>query len=133
MLHTLTSIGASITLQLFAADFYSRESIAVAPGQVYQVEVLPNQYWTDWWKKSDASGFNNPLANLWGKRVKKTKCFTLCGVYDKNESTGFAIGLQKEIVVSAPSASVLYFFANDSKNYYSNNKGSIMVKITRTK
>ncbi len=133
MIHTITTIGAAITLQVYAEDYYSRHSLQVNPGEAYHIEVLPNQYWTDWFHKSDASGFWNPLAQLWGMRVKKTKCFTLCGAYDKSDQNAFPIGLQRDIEITQKQPSELFFFANDSKNYYGNNRDSITIRISRTR
>ena len=58
---------------------------------------------------SPPDGFVNIVAMIAGMRVKKTKCFCLCGAYDKMDSTGFAIGRDKTFTVPA-NRQQLYFF-----------------------
>ncbi len=71
----------------------------------------------------------NPWAMLAGLRTKRTPCFCLCGVYDYDDNTAFAIGSIKLIEIK--STGVISFFVNDAKGYYKNNSGSIKLNVTR--
>ncbi|WP_149243064.1 hypothetical protein [Dyadobacter sp. 32] len=96
------------------------------PGQksiTYQLSADGNQQWCDWFIKTSPKGYWNPLASVIGLRMKNVKCFCLCGCYNDDISTAFAIGEDCQII--ADQDGYLSFFANDSDNYYNNNRGSI--------
>jgi hypothetical protein len=126
--HTLAK-GDAAVLTIFAADPYSRESLRVAPGQVYQFTCDRQQRWWDLFIPTGPEGFFNPLALLPGLRVKGVRCFCLCGVYDRQDETAFPIGSGRELVV--PRGGNLAFFANDARNFYGNNRGSVQLRVRR--
>jgi hypothetical protein len=128
MVHTVT-YGNSVTIKLFAKDFYSRDSFEVQAGMRYLLICDGNQTWNDWFVTSSPSGYNNLLAKLFGLRLKTAKCFCLCGVFDKIEGTSFRIGSSFHIEPQA-TTKILSFYANDYKKAYWNNHGSIDITIT---
>lgn len=127
--HSL-AVGENKPLVIDSQEDYSSEIIVVSAGQKYQVTCDGNQRWRDSFIKSKPTGFFNPLALLAGMRVKKVKCFCLCGAFDKNDATGFAIGTGETFVVDGDYKE-LSFFANDTKGYYENNCGSIVINVVR--
>lgn len=108
-------------------QLFSDFKLPVHKGDVYEFRCDPGQHWKDWWIKTNADGFFNLLAWIAGLRVKGVKCFCLCGCYNDDEATAFPIGLHKTITIEKDG--YLSFFANDSKNHYGNNKGTIDMTI----
>ncbi len=123
------SVGEQKTLLLCAKDVYSKEKLLVSPNEVYLFSCDEDQSWADWFIKTTPKGFFNPLASIQGLRVKKVKCFCLCGAYNQSDEGAFAIGMHNEVTMQE--AGNLSFFANDTAGYYHNNKGSIKVTIER--
>lgn len=123
------SIGEEKTLLLSAKDIYSKETLAVSPGERYLFFCDEDQSWADWFIKTTPKGFFNLLASIQGLRVKNVKCFCLCGAYNQSDAGAFAIGMRREATIQE--AGSLSFFANDTAGYYHNNKGSIKVNIVR--
>ena len=128
MTHAL-NIAEKAILTIQAADKYSGETLSVKKEEQYTFAVAADQKWNDWYVRASADGYFNFLASLFGQRVKGIKCFCLCGVYDQNDATAFAIGSSKTII--AGQDGTLSFFANDSRGFYFNNKGSIQLSVTR--
>ena len=124
-------VGKTQELTIIASDEYSCSRITVNVGEEYEIWCDSNQRWKDSFLPSTTpDGFFNILASIAGKRVSKTKCFCLCGVYDLNDSTGFAIGSDKTFTIP-PGCSELSFFPNDTKGFHENNSGSITINVRR--
>lgn len=122
-----------IMLEILAVETFSSQSLLVTAHQKYRIWSDVTQRWYDGYVLSSSpNGFFNIMASIIGKRVKNTPCFCLCGAYDRNDNTGFAIGSNKEFEVPE-NVSELYFFPNDSKGFYWNNRGSIKIGIERLK
>lgn len=119
-----------VVFNIVAKEPYSTEYLRVRKGEQYVFYVDPCEKWIDAFITSDADGFNNILLPEWLKRVKGEKCFTLCATLNKDDTNAFAIGKQKTWI--APKDGNLYFFANDSKCFYRNNKGCIKLNIEQT-
>lgn len=128
--HTI-EVGDEKELSIVAAEFYSADKIVVEPGQSYSVIVSEGATWKDWFVDTTAAGYFNPLAKLWGLRVRNAKCFALCGAINDDEAYLFAVEPDKPIKVDVPGATTLSFFANDTRRFYWNNSGSIAVKVKR--
>ena len=123
------SLNQTAFFTINANELYSGEMLSVKYGEEYEFFCDPGQYWKDWFIRTGPDGYFNPLARLAGLRTKHTPCFCLCGVYDYDDSTAFAIGSIK--LVEIKSTGVISFFANDAKGYYKNNSGSIKLNVTR--
>lgn len=123
------SVGEQKTLLLCAKDEYSKEKLLIAPNEIYLFFCDEDQSWTDWFIKTTPKGYFNLLASIKGLRLRKTKCFCLCGAYNQSDAGAFAIGMRNEVIMTE--AGNLSFFANDTAGYYNNNKGSIKVNIER--
>jgi len=90
----------------------------------------PGQKWRDWFISTTPDGFYNIIASLAGLRVPHVKCFCLCGGFNEDVATAFAIGSSKIFDITVPDGE-LSFFPNDAKGAYKNNKGSITINIKR--
>jgi hypothetical protein len=121
--------GQTIPVKVNAIDKFSTDTLQVQPGEQYQFSCDDQQFWTDWYIRSSPDGYFNALGWIAGMRVKKVKCFCLCGIYDQDETSGFAIGSNKLINVTR--AGEISFFPNDVSWAYGNNKGQITVSILR--
>jgi hypothetical protein len=129
----LLKVGEFKQLDIDAWEEYSSNRITITEGEIYHVWCDDKQYWKDSILPSATpSGFFNALALIAGMRVKKTKCFCLCGAYNEKDSTGFSIGIDKTFITHN-GYDELSFFPNDTKNFYKNNQGSITINIMRLK
>lgn len=108
---------------------YSSDTLKVKTGEKYRLSAKPEQRWKDWFISTSPNGFANPIATLAGLRVKKARCFCLCGCYDHNDVDAFPIGTLKEESIRRDG--ILSFFANDALGYYKNNSGVIILSIER--
>lgn len=127
-LHQLDA-GQTKVLDIIACEKWSSHKLAVSQGEKYRIWCDDKQQWKDSFIKSSPDGFFNILAFIAGQRVKGVKCFCLCGAYNKDISTGFAIGSSKEFDVTI--SGELSFFPNDTSWAYGNNKGSIKINVLR--
>lgn len=127
------ALNDSIAIRVQADKLFGGDTVlSVNEGEEYDFEVAQSEHWTDWRKKTDADGFWNPFLIFSTKRIEGVRCFTLCGTIGKNEFNHFSIGSERRNF-PVPTSGDLYFFPNDSIKHYGNNKGSIVVKVTRVK
>ena len=126
--HTLDPAGR-LEVPVDSKLRYSADTLKVKAGEKYRFSVKPEQRWKDWFISTTAHGYTNPMAVLSGLRVKKAKCFCLCGCYDHNDTDAFPIG--KFMEESMKRDGTLSFFANDALGYYKNNRGVIILSIER--
>jgi hypothetical protein len=127
--HHRLSPDNAIVIKVRAGDRYSPEQIEVYKNETYQIWCDKGQWWFDLLIPATPNGYFNPLANLFGQRLKGTKCFCLCGAYNDADRHAFAIGKGQTIKIAHNGK--LSFFANDVRGYEWNNWGSITVNIKR--
>jgi hypothetical protein len=127
-LHQL-EIGQTKELEIHAKEKWSSHRVVTSQGQKYRIWCEGKQQWKDSFFNSSPDGFFNLLAYIAGQRVKGVKCFCLCGAYNEDISTGFAIGSLKEFDVMV--SGQLSFFPNDTSWAYGNNKGKIKINVLR--
>lgn len=130
VLHRLT-IEEKVSIRVYARDRFSKERIVVEKGEEYNFYADPNQRWYDMGWCSSPEGYNNVLANLFGKRLNNVNCFCLCAAYNLSDTDAFAIG--STCTKPVDRSGQLSFFANDTWWAYLNNFGSIIVIVTRSK
>ena len=116
-----------VSLIIDSKEKFSSTKFPVLPAVTYELSCDGTQRWCDSYIKTSPKGFWNPLASIAGLRVKKVKCFCLCGCYDDDLHTAFAIGTGCRI--TSDRKGYLSFFANDADAHYRNNEGSIVLKI----
>jgi hypothetical protein len=124
-------LGDTKQLTVFAADRYSRNIVAAEPGQQYHIRYQQGKRWVDLIIPATAAGYKNPLADLFGQRLKGINCFCLCATFNDNDNYAFPIGLEHTFTTSL--AGSLTFFANDVPGYDWNNWGSIEIIVSRLK
>ena len=128
-IHTMEKLG-TLSLTITASDEFPKTKIAVTTGEVYKFTCDASQRWTDWYITRGPNGFFNFFAWIAGLRVKGVKCFCLCGAYnDDYTNKGFPIGTAKTVTITENGT--LSFFANDAPGHYGNNKGSVIMSVTR--
>lgn len=130
MTHELNK-GDTIKIRVKAGDAYSPDQLKIAVGEAYRVWCDKGQWWVDLFIPSTPMGYYNPVANMFGQRVKGVKCLCLCGAYNNSDVGAFAIGTNHEFTIEQDTT--LSFFANDVPGYEWNNLGSIVVNIERVK
>ena len=123
--------GEVITVSIEADMLFSAFTLQVSDGDTYEFYSDKNQRWKDWFISSSPDGFFNLFAWMAGLRVKGVKCFCLCGCYNNDISTAFAIGSYRKNDVKTNGH--LSFFANDAPKHYNNNEGAIEMTITAIK
>lgn len=124
----------SETILISAKQFFSYMSVSVKKGEVYNFRVVGQQNYKDWTVATTADGWDNKMLE-WkiarnGKRLKTARCYELSAIIGVDTNSMFAIGKQLDRY-SAISDGNLRFFVNDHKRFYWNNKGFLLLKITR--
>lgn len=122
-------IFQSTTINVYANKFWNESDFEVKQGEEYRFSATG--FWTDLFKKTDASGYSNWYMNLYNslKRSKDHNCFALIGCL--NKSNDFLIGTNNQLLFQK--GGKLSFYANDVKWFYWNNFGRIVLQITRIK
>lgn len=129
------NVGENVLITVNARDKKGGNVILdVSAGEEYAVSLTPiDQQWTDWTIDTDANGF--PKKFLFPQPLLKgVNYFCLCGVVveaNGNENR-FRIG-KDPLNITMPATGKLYYFANDYKFAYFNNKGSITFNLYRSK
>ncbi|GAB5472417.1 MAG: hypothetical protein Mars2KO_05160 [Maribacter sp.] len=120
------------TVRVCAKEYYSSVALSIKAGQQYRFEVDDKDIWVDFFLSCNAKGFRNIFLRKRDRRVRKVRCFHLCGTIGMNDDHNFPIGLETEYHVLH--SGNLHFFANDKKDSWFanfNNFGCIHVNIAR--
>lgn len=126
------NIGDSKTITVRACDKQGGDIILdVEKGELYKFAVHAGEEWTDWFKTENADGFI-PSALFPHPRLKGVNYFCLCGlIAGENDSESmFRIG-KDPVDIPMPASGKLYYFANDFKWAYWNNKGALKFEVLR--
>lgn len=146
-------------IEICACRPWNRSGITVVKGQEYKFQIVESgEEWLDGTIKStpengwDDRFYNNLVGSLASplKRSNEANWYALIGTIDKNDRGSFSVFAKamnssedKSQRVSNESLSrewgpiemtetgQLYFYANDMKGRYFNNKGSLRLKISR--
>lgn len=120
-------LNESRSFEIASREYWNDTGVILQKGFTYDFEA--EGVWKDWFIKCDADGFSRwylkPLARY--KRSRDNKWFTLMGSINKENI--FSIGIKNRLI--SPTTGELSCFANDVSWAYSNNKGSLTLKITR--
>ena len=128
-------IGDSETFRVNSKEFWNESAIYLEQGAKYDLVVTPpEQKWSDgklFPQVCDAGGFSNLLLAPFGflKRHRPSKWFCLIGCINKHEESFFEIGTGR--TYRPKQSGELVCFANDAKNHYRNNRGGMVLKVTR--
>jgi len=118
-----------------ADKVWNDSGIDVLPNETYNFVVPQSESWIDYDIPRSADGYaSTPLIKMWEsfRRVPDESWFKLIGTIGRSVKPPIVIGSQ--LTGFSPSfPGRLYCFANDLLWMYWNNKGSINVRVTRTK
>jgi len=107
--------------------------IRLVPGGSYAYAVEKGSTWDDWTIHASADGYEStwwlfklvePL-----RRAPRARWFALIGACDRQAATQFVIGTSKTLL--APGGGELTCFANDLPCMYWNNRGGLVLMVTR--
>src|SRR6478735_2007766 len=123
---TKLNVGESTPIAVIAKDKKGGDVIlGVAKGEEYAITLEPNQLWTDWTKTHtvDADGFKKSFL-FPQPRLKDVNYFCLCGLVEEDSGSEHLFRIGKDpVTITMPAGGKLYYFANDYKFAYWNNKG----------
>ena len=129
MPHTYLAMNQTIVFDIKAETLFSEDVLLVNKGELYRFWCDNGQKWKDWFYTTSPDGYFNPLVWLFGARLTTARCFCLCGVYDHDDDTAFAIGSDSTVKIQMNGT--VSFFANDAIWAYGNNSGAIKLNISR--
>ena len=87
--------GESQKIHIEASKKYGGNPIIeVHEGEIYSFVSGDKKTWIDWFIRSSAQGFWNPLLFPSWKRVRNARCFELCGTINRDEEHHFKIGMK---------------------------------------
>ena len=138
----VVSLGATepiaMAIKINAEDRWNPTGVTARKGVTYrfEVNVLPDQPWKDWFIKSGPGGYTNPIDPFgWWLRVKKVgerqaRYFMLIGTIGQTNERAFIIGAG--CTYTAEWDGPIYCFANDVPTdlAYGNNRGALELTIT---
>jgi len=129
------TIGETACVCVEADKLWNDSGIEVGPGQSYNFVVPKSESWIDYDIPCSADGYTStPLIKMWEslRRVPDQNWFKLIGTVGRSVKPPIVIG--SHLMGFSPHfPGRLYFFANDLLWMYWNNKGTIHVRVTRTK
>ncbi len=135
------TVGESHTCEVLAESKYNWSGVGLRAGASYTFTVPEGDTWDDasitcspaGWKSDQLPWYKKGIVEAFDKRrrLKDANWFALTGALGDEDKELFLIGDKADPYV-APHGADLYLFANDMPSKYGNNKGSLMVTITRT-
>src|SRR4051812_13422093 len=84
-------IGVARSIPVDARNRWNASGVNVRRGEVYAIEVAPNQFWRDASHRCGPAGYEDPKLDSW-KRLRRRRdqpWFALIGAVGKDEATGF--------------------------------------------
>ncbi|MBA3008806.1 MAG: hypothetical protein KKF12_22600 [Proteobacteria bacterium] len=113
-------------------------AVKVQKGESYTFEIEAVHNWVDGKVASDPeTGWHGSFYKTMGflsgflKRSSETGWYALTGTIGMADTLSFAVITSGNAPVIMADSGELYFYANDMKGRYFNNKGNLVLKITR--
>jgi len=135
------AVGESHTCEVLAESKYNWSGVGLKAGASYSFFVPEDDTWDDasitcgpaGWESEQLPWYKEGIVKAFEKRrrLKGANWFALIGALGDEDIELFLIGDKAE-PYKAPHDAELYLFANDLPSKYHNNKGSLLVTITRT-
>ena len=131
---TITPLTINIPrdVKIRSAEKFNHTGVLLEPLAEYRFEVIGHHNWKDWFKKTDADGYDpcylKPV--WWLKRSRNQPWFKLMGAVGRDAREQFAIGKLNEHFQPTREGELLCY-ANDAPFMYWNNCGSLTLRITR--
>jgi len=129
---TKLQIGSPSETIIDAHKYWNATGIYLEIGASYKFEVQGEQFWYDAKIRSDADGYTKPWLR-WAemfRRKPNENWFSLIGNIGQSGKQEFLIGKKLE-KHKATSSGELFCYANDVPIMYFNNRGTLIVTITR--
>jgi hypothetical protein len=133
--HTTMRVGQTAYVCVAADNLWNDSGINVVSGQAFTFSVPSGEQWIDWRTPCGADGYpSTRLIRFWEKfrRIPNANWMQLIATIGKSIERPIVVG-SKLMNFLPPLAGRLYLFANDLHWMYWNNKGTMAVRITRTK
>jgi hypothetical protein len=126
-------VGQTAYVCVQANKAWNDSGIDVISGQIYNFTVPAGETWIDSQKICGADGYRSDLLmRPWEvfRRAPEAKWLQLIGTIGRDTRARVAVGSSlTEFLPPFPGR--LYFFANDLRWMYWNNKGMVAVRVTR--
>ncbi len=136
-------VGQSHRCEVLAKPKYNWSGVRLVEGASYICTVAKDDTWKDGkvrdcgpggWKSDELPWYQEGIVQFAERfrRLPDVNWFALVGALGDEDDELFLIGDKRE-PFTAPRDVDLYLFANDMPSKHDNNKGTLMVTITRTK
>jgi hypothetical protein len=136
------TLGGTIECPVVASNYWNRTGVLLEPGTVYELQVKGAQIWYDDFVRADADGFEwmdvtdflSRLVIFLTQPLRRSpfqKLFALIGAIGQNEIGSFLIGHHREY--RPLFGGELCCYANDVPGCYENNRGHLILSVTRIK
>jgi hypothetical protein len=126
-------IGETRYVCVHANNPWNDSGIDVISGQIYNFTVPTGETWTDSGKICGANGYRSDLLmRPWEafRRAPEAKWLQLIGTIGRTVKARIAVGASLRDFLP-PIRGRLYFFGNDLRWMYWNNKGMLAIRVTR--
>ena len=124
------NVGETAEVAVAAKEYWNHSGLLLKKGEHNDLEVPGNQTWWDAGNQSGADGYSTwklaPFAIL--RRYVSEKWFVLVGTIDYKKA--FVIGRQLKGFTPELDGE-LTCYANDARGFYGNNRGELLLKVTR--
>jgi hypothetical protein len=131
-------VGESRLLVIYADQEWNDSEILVRENERYSFEIVCVHHWKDGIVEADPiTGWKNNCFRAIGflfaflKRSSKAPWYALVGGVGRHEEADFAVRTGIENARTVNECGKLHFYANDMTSRYFNNKGILVLKITR--
>jgi hypothetical protein len=128
--------GESKDILVCACKPWNASGINVREGQQYTFNISNVEHWNDGPVKADPiNGWKGKFYRSFGimigflKRSDKTPWYSLVGVVGLENEYTFAVVKDGDCTFTMNKTGPLYFYANDMKGRYYNNKGTLFLNI----
>ena len=126
-------VGHTAYVCVYANKPWNDSGLDVISGQIYNFTVPAGETWSDSGKICGADGYRSDLLmRPWDafRRVPEAKWLQLIGTIGRSIKARIIVGPSLTDFLP-PFPGRLYFFANDLRWMYWNNKGMLAVRVTR--
>lgn len=132
------AIGESREVLICACSPWNASGITVREGQHYAFDITEVRDWTDGtvtshptlgWQGGSYRALGFMISFL--KRSDRAPWYALIGTVGRDDETSFAVIERSAGTVTIHQSGPLYFYANDMRGRYHNNRGTLVLRITR--
>lgn len=124
-------VNRTQTAPIKASEYWNHTKIYLEATAIYLLEVQGQQVWHDAWIRTDADGYTNQWLR-WAELLRRSpndKWFALIGNINQSTIHTFLIG--KRTKYQSTVSGELLCYANDVPFMYWNNRGQLLLTVTR--